>query len=134
MKLIKVLDRPLPPVNVKNQPATNRAGFYTEYINMVSWTANPENEGLFPVATYRVYRKPLGGDDSQYSQVGQVSGSTTQFNDSGFSGLEDTANYEYAVTSVDDQGNESVYSSQLMGGGSDGAAQATVGDIRKVIK
>ncbi len=133
MQLIKILDRPLPPVNVKNQAATNRAGFYTEYINMVTWSANPENEGLFPVASYRIYRKPLGGDDSQYTQQGQVTGSTYQFNDAGFSGIDDTANYEYAVTSVDDQGNESVFSSQLAGS-SGGTAQASVGDIHKVRK
>jgi PKD repeat protein len=132
-KLIKILDRPLPPINVKSRAATNRAGFYTEYINMVSWTANPENAGLFPVATYRVYRKSVGADDSQYTLRGQVSGSTLTYHDAGFGGLEETDNYEYAVTSVDDQGNESVLSSQI-GESTGGTAQATVGDIRKMRK
>ncbi|MGB2907518.1 MAG: PKD domain-containing protein [Candidatus Aminicenantaceae bacterium] len=133
MKLINILDRPLPPVNVKNRAATNRAGFYTEYINMVTWIANPDNEGLFPVASYYIYRKPLGADDSQYTLRGQVSGSTYTFNDAGFSGLAETDNYEYAVTSVDDEGNESVFSSQLEGS-SGGTVQTTAESERSAIK
>jgi len=133
MKLIKILDRPLPPVNVNTRPGTNRAGFYTEYINMITWNANPENAGLFPVASYRIYRKPNGTDDSQYTQRGQVTGSTYEFNDPGFSGLADTDNYEYAVTSVDDEGNESVFSSQLEGS-SGGTVQTAAGSVRTVRK
>jgi len=133
MKLIKILDRPLPPVNVNTRPGTNRAGFYTEYINMITWNANPENAGLFPVASYRIYRKPNGTDDSQYTQRGQVTGSTYEFNDPGFSGLDDTDNYEYAVTSVDDEGNESVFSSQLEGS-SGGTVQTAAGSVRTVRK
>jgi PKD repeat protein len=133
MKLIKVLDRPLPPVDVTSRTMTNRSGFYTDYVNMVTWQANPENQGLFAVASYRIYRKTKGADDTQYTLRGEVTGSTKEFNDHGFSGTADAQNYVYAVTSVDDEGNESMFSGSL-GTGSNSTAQAAAQSIRSVRK
>jgi hypothetical protein len=112
---------------------TTRSGFYTDYVNMVTWQANPENQGLFAVASYRIYCKTKGADDTQYTLRGEVTGSTMEFNDHGFSGTADAQNYVYAVTSVDDEGNESMFSGSL-GTGSNGTAQTAAQSVRSVRK
>ena len=83
---------------------------------------------------YRIYRKPRGTDDRQYTLRGEVTGSTHEFNDHGFSSTADAQSYEYAVTSVDDEGNESMFSGSLSGISSNGTAQAAVRSARSARK
>jgi len=116
-QIIKVLDKPLPPMNVKVETMTDRAGFMTAYVNHITWEANAQNSGLFTVNSYRVYRKPQGSEDTQYQMLGQVSGTSFAHDDSGFTDSQDAHGFVYAVTAVDDAGNESAFSGLLNSGG-----------------
>jgi hypothetical protein len=78
----------------------------------LTWAENPENNGLFTITNYRIYRKPKGTDDSQYSLVGEVDAGTFEYDDRGFSSAQDASSYEYAVTAVDSDGAESDYDIQ----------------------
>lgn len=111
-KMIRVVDKPLPPLNVAVQSKVNRTFIYTDYINFLTWAENPENNGLFTITNYRIYRKPKGTDDSQYSLVGEVDAGTFEYDDRGFSSAQDASSYEYAVTAVDSDGAESDYDIQ----------------------
>lgn len=111
--VVKVLDKPLPPVNIESETMANRTAFYTDYVNEVIWEANPENSNLFTISNHRIYRKTKGQDDSQYTQVSEVSGTTFIYMDSGLGGSDKAVSYVYSVTCVDDQGKESLLASQL---------------------
>jgi PKD repeat protein len=106
-KVIRVLDAPLPPVNVKVTRALNRTAFYVNYINMVTWDENPGNAGLFTVAKYRIYRKTQAAAETGFTLIGEVSAGTKEFVDQGFSSAQEAEDYVYMVTAVDDAGNES---------------------------
>jgi PKD repeat protein len=106
-KVIRVLDAPLPPVNVKVTRALNRTAFYVNYINNVTWDENPGNAGLFTIAKYRIYRKTQAAADAEYMLIGEVSAGTKEYIDQGFSDAQEAGNYVYMVTAVDDSGNES---------------------------
>lgn len=106
-KVIRVLDAPLPPVNVKVTRALNRTAFYVNYINKVTWDENPGNAGLFTIAKYRIYRKTQAAADAEHMLIGEVSAGTKEYVDQGFSDAQEAGNYVYMVTAVDDAGNES---------------------------
>ena len=131
-KVIKVLDRPLPPIDVESETMANRTAFYTDYVNTVTWESNPENSSLFTIANHRIYRKTQGQDDSQYTQVSEVSGTTFEYMDSGLGGADKAVSYVYTVTCVDDQGNESLVVSQL--GSSSSPIRNTAREIERIKK
>lgn len=106
-QLIQVVDKPLPPLSIAVRSNVNRTFMYTDYINVVTWTENPENAGLFTIVNYNIYRKPKGTDDSQYQLVGETAAGTLQFDDRGFPSAQDASGYEYAVTAVAEDGSES---------------------------
>lgn len=103
---IQVLDAPLPPINVQVEKMTNRTMFYMDYVNKISWEANPDNTDAFNVVQYKIYRRSIT-DTSDYQNIGEVPSGTFVFDDRGFSDSADADSYEYIVTSVDDAGNES---------------------------
>jgi len=41
-----------PPINFSGKKVSNRALFYAEYINVLSWQSNPNN---YNIAKYRIY-------------------------------------------------------------------------------
>ena len=110
-QVIKVLDKPLAPVNIQTETMANRAGFFTDYMAKVTWDANPHNASLFTIANYRVYRKAQGAADSSYTLVGEVSGSTFEYMEQGHDSMSEVQGYVYTVTAVDDAGNESDFAS-----------------------
>lgn len=110
-QVIKVLDKPLAPVNIKTETMANRAGFFTDYITKVTWEANPHNSSLLSIVNYRVYRKAQGAADSSYTMVGEVSGSTFEYMEQGHGSMSEAQSYVYTVTAVDDAGNESDFAS-----------------------
>jgi fibronectin type 3 domain-containing protein len=102
-----ILDKPLAPQNVAVERLENKTLLFTDYINKISWDENPGNSGLFTLSQYRIYRK--AHNESQFAFVGEVSAGEFSYEDRKFNDAQEAAGYVYAVTAVDDQGNESDY-------------------------
>ncbi|NOR16075.1 MAG: hypothetical protein GQ544_10235 [Candidatus Aminicenantes bacterium] len=100
---------PFPPLNIDFETKTNKAYTYWEYLNQITWDANPENQGEFDIVSYRIYRKRRGAINTSYTQIVEVSASEFAYLDRGLSGREEAETYEYTVTSVDSDGQESPY-------------------------
>jgi len=89
------------PLNAALVRLTNNYIFYKEYINSLTWQANPKN--LNSISKYRVYRKAKGADDSTYLQLAEVDASVFQYRDRG---LKKNANYTYEIRAVNKRGLE----------------------------
>jgi subtilisin family serine protease len=89
-----------PPVNLSVNQVTNKSFLRTEYINNLTWESNPLNEDK-NVAQYKIYVV----QGSQLNLLVQVNNSTFQYWHRNVQGNE---NITYAVTAVDDQGQESL--------------------------
>ncbi len=109
---------PFAPINIQVETKINRTFLYAEYINRVTWQDNPDNQGEYVIASHRLYRKLRGQADDRFVLQGEVSAGTREYLDRGLADQEAAENFEYGVTSVDNEGNESPM------GGSDTAGQA----------
>jgi subtilisin family serine protease len=89
-----------PPVNLSAAQVTNKSFLRTEYINNINWESNPLNEDK-NVAHYKIYVV----QGSQLNLLTQVNSSTFQY---WHRNVQRNENLTYAVTAVDDQGQESL--------------------------
>ncbi|MCJ7581523.1 MAG: GDSL-type esterase/lipase family protein [Candidatus Aminicenantes bacterium] len=92
---------PFSPADLKTQVLTNKSFLHTEYINKTTWTTNPENQGLFSVVKYRVYRKKDGETNDKFQFIGEVDASVFQFVDRYFTSYAEASGYVYGISSVD---------------------------------
>jgi len=92
-----------PPSNFSVQRIENTNGFQTEYLNKLSWDDNPENANV-NVVKYKIYRR-VKGSSAAMTPIAEVEASVHEYLDRGL-GVNDY--YEYAITAVDDKGNESL--------------------------
>ncbi len=103
-KDLKIL-RVHPPLNIQYEFKINRNLFTIEYYYDVTWTENPKNiQYGIHVAAYRVYRRVKG--EHTYIERVNVSGDKLFFWDRRLEKSNEDR-YEYTVTALDDQGNES---------------------------
>ena len=112
-QLIKVLEKPLAPLNVAVERLVNKALFFKDYINKITWEENPQNIGLVNVIKYKIYRKAKGESDVQFTLITEVDSSTFEYWDRKFSNKQEADSYVYAVTAIDDQGIESDFSKSV---------------------
>ncbi len=91
-----------PPSGVALQRLENNFVFFKEYINRLTWRANPQNRTN--VIAYRIYRKDRGAADKAFQLIAEVTNSVFMHDDRG---LKKTDFYSYWLTSVDDYGRES---------------------------
>lgn len=89
-----------PPVKLSAEQVTNKSFLRTEYINNITWESNPLNENK-NVAHYKIYLV----QGSQLNLLAQVNSSTFQY---WHRNVQVNENITYAVTAVDDQGQESL--------------------------
>ena len=76
--------------------------FSKEYVNRLSWQANPENK--VTVTGYKLYRKAKGADDSAYQLLQQLAAGVLSYDDRG---LAADQLYTYKLTTIDQKGRES---------------------------
>ncbi|HEX2695826.1 MAG TPA: hypothetical protein VHP61_08715, partial [Acidobacteriota bacterium] len=94
------------PLNLRVETRLERSFFRGHYLNSLTWESNPYNAANnVNVSGYRIYRKPMGGDHSQYVLIGEVSAGTLAYADSAGVGAVNT--FDYGVTCFDDKGHES---------------------------
>jgi hypothetical protein len=92
----------LPPAGFALQRLENDLVFSREYINRLSWQANPENKAT--VTGYRLYRKAKGADDGAYALLQQFAPSVLTYDDRGLAAAD---LYTYKITAIDQKGRES---------------------------
>jgi C1A family cysteine protease len=61
-----------PPAGLKAERLTNNFYFFKEYVDKLSWTANPKNAA--PPAKYRIYRKDASAGEEAFTLLGEVPG------------------------------------------------------------
>lgn len=96
---------PFAPESVTLTKYSHEALFFKVYKNKVSWQANPDNDGLFNITKYIIFRRLKEG--GSYISIGDVSSSVFSIFDEDFSTPEDRDKYYYAVACVDEDNKES---------------------------
>jgi subtilisin family serine protease len=92
----------LPPANAQLQRLENNFIFYKEYVNKLTWQANPANKST--ITNYKVYRKIKGAADSSYGLVVSLPPGTLLYEDKG---LGKDQLFTYRITSLNSRGKES---------------------------
>lgn len=87
-----------PPVNFSVERVENRSLFLREYIDVLTWQANPENE-QGRVINYRIFEATM----DHLNHLADVNGETYQY----FQRNVDDRDYRYAIAAVDAEGQES---------------------------
>lgn len=95
MSLMKIA----PPVNIQGVQASNQSMFQREYINTLTWEANPLNAEK-NVVFYRIYLM----DGDVMTRIGEVDAATFTYN---HRRVGKRVAMTYALTSVDGEGEES---------------------------
>lgn len=82
-----------------------RTFFHSYFLNILTWEANPDNiqKGVIVTAQH-IYRKERTEDNSKWTRLVQILGTDLTYEDRNVPASSD---YVYAVTCVDDKGNES---------------------------
>ena len=97
--------RPKSVVNLSAEKRVERSFFRGYELFVLTWAPNPANtERGITVSYHRVYRKGQEEDSSQWKQIAQLPGTTLKYEDTK---PPKDGNPIYAVTCVDDLGNES---------------------------
>ena len=91
-----------PPAKAALERLVNDYIFFKEYINRLTWEANPDNLGT--ILRYKIYRKTRGEPDTSYVLVSEVDATVFRYDDRG---LKQGAVHIYRITAVDDSGRES---------------------------
>ncbi len=91
-----------PPANFSLQRLENNLIFFIEYVNKLTWQANPDNKTR--VLKYRLYRKTKNEPDKNFKLIAELENSVFSYFDRG---LKRDDLYTYWLTSVDEYGRES---------------------------
>ncbi len=92
----------LPPAGAALQRLENDFIFFKEYINKLTWTANPENKST--IAAFKIYRKLKGADDSTYALLASLAPTVFVYEDKG---LAQSQLFTYRIIAVSTRGKES---------------------------
>ena len=92
----------LPPAGAMIQRLENNYIFYKEYVNKLTWAANPENRTT--ITAYKIYRKVKSSDDSSYVLLASLAPTIFVLEDKG---LTEAQLFTYRITSVNIRGKES---------------------------
>ncbi len=128
-KSLEVL-RVYAPNNIQSAFEENRNLFFREYLYDVTWEKNPLNEQYgINVSRYNIYRRHSGS--TFYELLSTVPADTFNYMDRGLN-ANDGGRYEYTVTSVDSQGNESVRQTASGSGTPGGAQEKFKNNVRSI--
>ncbi len=108
--IIACEDPIFPPVEITVVTVVNESMFFKEKINVVSWKRNPLNNPV-NVSEFRVYKKDLNEENSEYAFVKSLDGTTLRYFDRN---LILSHKYSYVLTAVTDDGYESKQSSPVI--------------------
>jgi lysophospholipase L1-like esterase len=98
--VLPVRGDPFAPVSISRETIVNHAFLYREIINRVSWLPNPQNESLFAVTKYRIYRKHAGEEDDHFTLIGEADAGTHAYMDRNLPSEDAAKAYAYGVSAV----------------------------------
>jgi hypothetical protein len=91
--------------NLQVEHRVERGFFHGYYLNALSWEANPLNtEQELVISAHRIYRKGRTEGNDAWTRITEVGGTVMAYEDRN---LPEDSDFVYAVTCVDDAGNES---------------------------
>ncbi len=97
--------RPKSVVNLSVVKRVERSFFHAYNLNVLTWAANPENAAHgITIANHRVYRKAQEEDSTKWVRIAELAGTALKYEDRN---VPQNNTFIYAVTCVDDLGNES---------------------------
>jgi len=92
-----------PPENFRLTRLKNNFIFFYQFVDRLEWAANPQNE--IPVKGYRIYARRTSGQNLAYELLAEVDADTFRVE---HRGLDPQELFTYKITSVDEEGTESV--------------------------
>lgn len=105
-KIIKIIEKPYPPLNLTLKHIINNGLFFTDYINLLEWQKNNKNTGKISPAKYLIYSKKEDSNQD-FIYIGEVNNNIFKFEVLNFSSEKDMKSYIYGIRTVDWQGRES---------------------------
>jgi hypothetical protein len=91
--------------NLQVEKRVERSLFSGYTLNVLTWEANPQNAAMgLAVSAQRVYRKARTEDNTKWARLVELAGAVLSYEDRN---VPEDSDYVYAVTCVDDKGNES---------------------------
>jgi hypothetical protein len=90
-----------PPSQFSLRPLVNNFIFYKEYINRLTWTANPMNTRK--IVSYKIYRRVTADSASAFDLLVELPANVFSYDDRG---LKKGIAYTYRITAVDEDGQE----------------------------
>jgi hypothetical protein len=90
-----------PPLQFSLQRLVNNLIFYKEYINRLTWTANPMNTRN--IVRYKIYRRVSADSASAFLLLVELPANVFSYDDRG---LKKGIAYTYRITAVDEDGQE----------------------------
>ena len=91
-----------PPSQFSLQRLVNNFIFYKEYINRLTWTANPMN--IRNIVRYKIYARVTADSASAFDLLVELPANVFSYDDRG---LKKGIAYTYRITAVDEDGQES---------------------------
>ncbi len=91
-----------PPTDFALQRVENNYGFFSQYVDRLSWNPNPQNE--FSVREYRLYAREANGENSDFALIAELRSSVFSYDRRGV--LEEEI-FVYKIISVSETGEES---------------------------
>jgi len=105
-KIIKIIEKPYPPLNLTLKHIINNGLFFTDYINLLEWQKNNKNTGKINPKKYLIYCKKENSNQD-FIYIGEVNNNTFKFEIFNFPSEEDMKSYIYGIRTVDWHGRES---------------------------
>ena len=102
---LDILGGPFPPENISIQKTRIGGLLYRKDVNILTWTANPKNQGV-NLTKYYIYRKLKTLGEDYFKKIAEVDGSILRYIDLDFSRARDRDLYDYALSSVNGEGQE----------------------------
>jgi serine protease AprX len=91
-----------PPRRFSVESIENNYGFFTQFVDRLTWTADPRNAG--PISAYRIYERQIGGSGTAFTLLAELDARTFSFDRRGR--LPEEA-FLYKIISVGSTGEES---------------------------
>jgi PKD repeat protein len=103
---VTVIEKPYAPVNFSVQNVVNRSLYFTDCLNVLTWSHNSKNAGKIQVSKYIIYRRQKGSSPD-FIYIGETGPGVSRFEDLSPADETEMKSYIYGIRAVDGYGRES---------------------------